>query len=329
MEEATSLPEWAEFYEVEFGRHELITFLKKEILIDISESAKLPFQIINCLPIDIVLTTNYDGLLESVSTKYVSIKRNDEIWKINPSNPTIVKIHSDLDDADNVIVTGSDFYNYQNKFPNLNSYLEYIFSSKCILFLGFGLNDINTNNILYWTRRTLTHSRKSYAVIRNLDPLRKKVLEKRGIVVIDEDVTSVLEKLALRCSNDSEREIKDLEFDLTYNHSSIRRGEKSQIVFKFMNPGIQKITLLTYQFEAYFNNELIGTYKKHIYDERPNTIDGKQALINPFNKVNPLTSYFKSHDSKGNYESRVTVEYVFEGNEEVKIAVAKASIIIE
>ncbi len=327
--EGINLPEWAEYFEVEFGRHELISFLKKEILIDIPEENRHPFNLISCIPFDTILTTNYDELAEGISSEYVTVKRNEEIWKIKSGQPIVVKIHSDLDDIHNVIITESDFYNYLNKFPNINSYLEYVFSSKCILFIGFGLNDINTNNILYWTRKTQRSSRKSYAVIKNIDPLRKKVLENRGLIVVDHDGTDFLEKLAHKFFGTESLETAELIFQPRYIVNRLRRGENTQIEFNFKNNGSKEVTLLTYQFEGYHENNMVGTYKKHLYDEQPNVIPPGESLTFLFNKVNPLVAYFKSRDFIGQYESRITIEYVYQGEEILKAAHGKASLTID
>jgi len=188
-----NLPEIAEIYETEFNKNDLVELLKKNIEIDIPDEKLSVYKIIKTLPINIILTTNYDDLLQKLSNDYIVINRNSAIWKIDERSKNIIKIHGDLNFTDDLIITESDFFKYEDRYPNILSYLKYIFSSKLIVFLGFGFRDLNTTSILFWVNKTLSsNSRNHYAVLKSVDKNYKKVIESRQVKVIKMDAEKFL-----------------------------------------------------------------------------------------------------------------------------------------
>jgi hypothetical protein len=302
-----NLPEIAEFYKTEFSKIDLIELVRKSIEIDIPDEKLTAYKIIKRLPINIILTTNYDNLLQKLSNDYNVINRNNNIWKIDDRSKNIIKIHGDLDFTDDLILTESDFYKYEDKYPNILSYLKYIFSSKLIVFLGFGLRDLNTTNILFWINKTLHSSgRNHYAVLKSVNKNYKDVLESRNIKVIKMDAEKFLIETAKKLNIDLAAK-EEINFNAFYMPDIINFGEESNINFEFKNNTNDVIQLLSYKFEAYHNGTIIAIYAKHSFLE---TIQAKKEFKKNFNKVNPLQLYFSNSTIKGEFSSRIFIEYV-------------------
>ena len=45
-------------------------------------------------------------------------------------------MHGDYE-TDNIVLTENDYYNYPNNFPLIRSFVQSLFASKLILFVGF------------------------------------------------------------------------------------------------------------------------------------------------------------------------------------------------
>jgi hypothetical protein len=321
------LSELAEYFEVEFGRQELIEFLKKELLIHIPQENRGCYNIIVKIPINIIITTNYDNLLQDLSNKYNVIKKNDDLWKINESIDNIIKIHGDLDFPEDIIITDSDFINYYDRYPNISSFLEYIFSTKSIIFLGFGLKDLNTTNILFWANKTMgTGKKKNYAVFKNINKYFKKVLENRNIIVIETNANDFLKQITDKMDIDLDKKEPLLEFKTYYSNEHIKMGDETNINFDFTNNADQSIICISYQFEAYHEGNFILKYTKHAYNER---IEPGSNVRKPWGVVNPLHAYFGGLLLKGLYESKVYIDYLIGDDKNIKTVVGSAKLIVE
>ena len=327
-----NLPEIAEFYETEFNKHDLVELLRKNIEIDIPDEKLTVYKIIKRLPINIILTTNYDSLLQNLSNDYIVINRNSAIWKIDDRSKNIIKIHGDLDFTDDLIITESDFFKYEDRYPNILSYLKYIFSSKLIVFLGFGLRDLNTTGILFWANKTLcSNSRNHYAVLKYVDKNYKNVLKSRNIKVIKMDAVKFLTEIAEKLNIDLIAK-EEILFNAFYKPDIINFGEESTINFKLNNNTNNSVQLLSYRFEAYYNGVIIAMYKKHLFLKiiQPNAPFKKE-----FNKVNPLLHYFNNSTIKGEFSSRIIIEYVIlnssqnDEQEDVKTVISIANLLVK
>lgn len=303
-----SLPELAEFYESEFKRVALIDFLRKNFdESKITAEQKYLYQIITKIPIKIILTTNYDNLLKSMSDDIIVINRNIDLWRIKENLKNIIKIHGDFDAPEELVITESDFIKYPDNHPNMMSFIEYIFSSKVIVFLGFGLRDLNTTSILFWLNKTLKETRTSiYSIMKPVDQFYKKVLEKRGVTVLEENAKSFLEELAQILNIDLAKKKNDLEFNSYYEPNIIARGDNSKIIFNLKNNTQEVIYCLSYRFEGYLNDVLIAQFPKHAFNQK---IESNSLEIKPFKIVDPVKYYFRGKPGKGKFITKVYLEY--------------------
>lgn len=97
-----------------------------------------------------IITTNYDDLIEQELSKeflqYHIIREDKDIPQMACPN-TLIKMHGDYV-TDNIVLTEDDYYNYKENFPLTRAFVQSLFASKLILFVGFSFADLNLKFIL-------------------------------------------------------------------------------------------------------------------------------------------------------------------------------------
>lgn len=92
-----------------------------------------------------VITTNYDSLIEDVFS-FEPLVGNDILL----SNPygSVYKIHGCHSDPSKVIITESDYTNFNDKYELIRAQLLSIFIHNPIIFLGYNIGDENIKSLL-------------------------------------------------------------------------------------------------------------------------------------------------------------------------------------
>jgi len=98
-----------------------------------------------------IVTTNYDRVIEGEiygKGNIVPVWRGKE-WKPRPavSAPTLLKIHGDVEDAQSIILTHSQYYDFVHGAGYLNSRIYSLFVDRTVLFLGYGFRDVTVHTI--------------------------------------------------------------------------------------------------------------------------------------------------------------------------------------
>jgi len=92
-----------------------------------------------------IITTNYDGLIESIF-EFSPLIGNDILL----SNPygSVYKIHGCVTNPLRVIITSEDYKNFSNKYELIRAQLLSIFIHNPIIFLGYNIGDENIKELL-------------------------------------------------------------------------------------------------------------------------------------------------------------------------------------
>lgn len=158
------------------------------------------------LPFTHILTTNFDGLMESAfglegkkPKVYMYRLRGDrqEIDVATLSEPVVYKLHGSLENLDSLVVTEDDVVEFLSCVmladPPLPNRIQGLFEGKSILFIGYGLKDWNIRVLLRAIRgKRAASSMASFAIQR-----RPK---KRGLArEWEESVVYWDKKEGLRC----------------------------------------------------------------------------------------------------------------------------------
>jgi hypothetical protein len=147
--DSVSLPEAADRYVQKNGREDLNRFLveqfgKDPVHQDIHEALAL----IN--RIKYVVTTNYDPVFErAYRDRIVVVSHDEDLLKLSeyPDKTILLKIHGDVTDPDNLIITSEDYKKFDSK-SIVWSKLRSLFAEKSVVFIGYSLQDSNVKKML-------------------------------------------------------------------------------------------------------------------------------------------------------------------------------------
>lgn len=97
-----------------------------------------------------IITTNYDDLMEQTirnrGLQYQIIKKDSDLPYTQYAN-MLIKMHGDFD-TNNIVLTENDYYDYKDNYPLINAFIQSLFATKLVLFIGFSFNDMNLKMII-------------------------------------------------------------------------------------------------------------------------------------------------------------------------------------
>jgi hypothetical protein len=151
----TDLLRVAQFYSMVFDEHEVREAIRRRIN-GLGVKPGTLHETIASLPFPMVLTTNFDRLMErafedagkapSVSG-YERRAVAEDLRRPTPSQPLVYKLHGSIDAPHTMIVTEDDVIGFLAclllRDPDLPSIVKQVFESHSLLFVGYGLKDWN------------------------------------------------------------------------------------------------------------------------------------------------------------------------------------------
>jgi formylglycine-generating enzyme required for sulfatase activity len=220
IEEDISLPKIAQFYELERGRNSLIQYLIKRI----GDARLQPLQthkIIARLPIKILITTNYDRLLEQeldyLRRPYIKVVGNSEIAFLDESKLLLVKWHGSIEQPESIIITEDDYLNFFRGLPSVSIVLKSYFATKTLLFIGYSLTDQNFRRAFTEiTSDIARYRRMAYAVQRKPSNYDQVWWHSKGVQIMDTDAVEFLEALQLHITKKRRAEVEFLSTNIDF-----------------------------------------------------------------------------------------------------------------
>lgn len=161
------------------------------------------------LPARVVITTNYDKLLERTfrgpdDTDPLVLFTPAQLGSIQEMQQlTVVKMHGDIDHPETIVLTSDDYRGYFDRRKGLRNFVEHQFGFRTVLFVGFSLKDPNFDLIYEEAHATLLgRGRPAYALMVGNNPFESAQWRARGIHIIDlsgyDEVSAWVEALADR-----------------------------------------------------------------------------------------------------------------------------------
>lgn len=126
--------------------------------------------ILASLPIDTYWTTNFDKLIENslqVAGKVCDVKSLPSRLAISKthSDVTVYKMHGDVDNPDQTILTRDQFENYPQTHQTFLNNFEYDLANKTFLFLGLSFEDPNLRFVLKYARQLYKQNQRVHYYI--------------------------------------------------------------------------------------------------------------------------------------------------------------------
>ncbi|WP_223654394.1 SIR2 family protein [Hymenobacter psoromatis] len=168
IDQETDLITVAQYHHTQRGRHAI----NHKIVAEFSEEARESenHRILTRLPISTIWTTNYDRVIEdtySKNKKRPDVKYRNDHFSVNKSRRDVIvyKMHGDVEDADNAVITKYDYQNYNVTHQPFITALSGDLVTKTFLFLGFSFTDPNLDYILSRVRRDYGPNTKNHYCI--------------------------------------------------------------------------------------------------------------------------------------------------------------------
>ena len=149
-----------------------------------------------------IVTTNWDLLFEEAYRQagqgYQVLASEDDAPNFNYDQHNLLKIHGSADRPLSLIATTDDYESYADTHPRLLDRVADLLYNNAVLFVGYGLRDEHVRRLLSTIRRQRGNwARRAYAV-GYYDHVRTKLLQSRGIDVIEGDADRVVVELVDR-----------------------------------------------------------------------------------------------------------------------------------
>jgi hypothetical protein len=194
IENGESYLDIAEVCSKAMGENGYRDFLEKKFDINVNDSnIPVAYKELLSLSIKTLITTNYDRIPDVGSKGSYRVFTNKNISEalraIESKKSTLVKVHGNITDHESIVFTQEDYERIINKKPDVSSFLKSIFSTKRVLFVGFGLTDPHFDLILSSLKVInnnigITH----YALLSISSEFEREMLEnKYGIKIIPYD----------------------------------------------------------------------------------------------------------------------------------------------
>lgn len=151
-----------------------------------------------------IITTNYDDLLEQEirdEYKQFAVVRCDKDLP-NISYPNVlVKMHGDYSRC-NIVLAENDYYNYGKDFALTKAFVQSLFASKLVVFVGFSFADLNLKMIINEVKNILDERMQPVYLLslEQPDQVTFKYFDNKGINIVYLDDSEVSELKSKNCA---------------------------------------------------------------------------------------------------------------------------------
>ncbi len=185
---ANGLADSAQLYEVDRGRHALVSYLRDRL--DTTQIQPAPTHLaIAELPVHTIFSTTYDDLLDRAlrqAGRRVNKVTGDATLPHAASHRVqLIKLKGDTENPNSLVVTRSDLDQYRLRRPLTINHLRDRLSSATFLLLGFDPDDPDLSFMFEQSGYQAPVGRLHYALMPALSPLQQQLLQHRQIRALD------------------------------------------------------------------------------------------------------------------------------------------------
>ena len=192
-----SFPWAAQYYELKHGRSSLISLIEKKI-----GRVKEPpacYRTIAALPFRLILTTNYDTLLEkALDEEGVAYQKILGIYNLKHGmldRVRLVKLYGCITERDSMVITEEDQFEFFDKWPGVLDILSRGFSGKTLLFIGCDLAHRDFRHMYHYLAPQFSKTAQSaYFAQRGASDTLVRYWATKGLTVIEAQATGLLKR---------------------------------------------------------------------------------------------------------------------------------------
>lgn len=194
-----SFPWAAQYYELKHGRSSLLSFVEEKI-----GRVKEPpacYRTIAALPFRLILTTNYDTLLEEALDEqgvvYQRILGTYDLRHGMLDRLRVVKLYGCVTERDAMVVTEEDRFAFFDRLPSVLDILGRGFAGKTLLCIGCDLAHRDFRQIYYHLAPRFSKAAQSaFFVQRGIADSLAHYWATRGLTVVDAEAAGLLKRAA-------------------------------------------------------------------------------------------------------------------------------------
>ena len=194
-----SLDRVAQYYVNTIDKASLLQYVCQRI----REARREPMEthrLIASLPLKIIVSTNYDCLveraLEEAGKPFNVIVTDKQVSSWEEDKVNLLKIHGCVSQWESIVITKDDYWEFFERRPSIANILSAEAARRSLLFVGHGLGDDDFNRIYLQVTRNLAEFRhKSYAVQLYPNPVDVTFWKAKRLEIIDADAAKFLTAL--------------------------------------------------------------------------------------------------------------------------------------
>ena len=257
-----------------------------------------------------IFTTNWDDEIDKAfnGISYIITNKDDynkflDDNKIIPEKVIIIKLHGDIKNTNNIIITDNQVNNNEKENPQLYNILKGEIGGNSILFIGYSLKDPEIEQI-YKTMRPDINNPMDYFV--TLDTLENKENEYKLNIIANNDSLNFISELYYRIENKYYFNNIEFKFDSTVNEKI--KNNKNIIVVgaKYTGKTMMSIRLANkFKDEGYY----LLDFPYYSCNEDLNICNNKIHVNNQKICIFLTDSYLKYFKNKGSLNDIETIEY--------------------
>lgn len=129
-----------------------------KLLVDRSSHYAITHALLAALPVDEVVTTNYDTLFEAASSAASRPVTVLPYQRLAPGKRWLLKLHGSVERPEDIVLTRDNFLAYRERRQALAGIVQALLITRHMLFVGFSLEDDNFHQIVHAVRRAVQPS---------------------------------------------------------------------------------------------------------------------------------------------------------------------------
>ncbi|WP_244835142.1 SIR2 family protein [Clostridium sp. BJN0001] len=137
------------FYVVDKSENHTEYYKTLKEIVDINCEPNIINKLIYKIHPKYIVTTNYDKLMDKVSTDYEIIKKDKDLLKTKGNN-YLIKMHGDVDYIREIVFKEDDYLQYSETHRLMEIFIKSLLIDHIFLFIGYSLNDYNLNTFVSW-----------------------------------------------------------------------------------------------------------------------------------------------------------------------------------
>lgn len=262
------------------------------------------------IPFRAILTTNYDTLIEGayaitndcrLPNKYTQNDLSAALSPLRKKDFFIFKMHGDIDRTETIVLGSKNYSNLLYKSPEYLSFLEILFTTQTVLFIGFGGNDPDLDYVIDRLSTVFSKTLNKHFLLAssnkyNFTEKRRFLIDKR-LEIIEYDSSNNHQGLDSFIENIAgyfTKENSQIQTNIKKKIAIVSTMEDFNLYTKYIEQSIQKNNKLEIfgwaNFSFYFDFDVKIEPEHNIFHQSENKIDIVLLLVTE-NSIN--TKYFE------------------------------------